>query len=222
MWAAEKWRPYLEGRSFEVVTDHAALTWVFQHPKPTSCLTRWTIRLQVVQFTVKYRKGQCNLVPDVLSRAQENITPSDMLAVVPTTKSKALPANIPVDLIQIATAQQKDIEIQALIGKASSQMGHDPSRVHYALENGILFRSVPDGQKGQKLQVVIPLSHFKEFLEYAHDNPLSGHLGRLKTLLRLLEIAYLPTLRADVWKYCKECQTCQKYKPSFTISTKLI
>ncbi|GAA6083808.1 uncharacterized protein ftr06 isoform X1 [Tachysurus ichikawai] len=133
LWAVEKWRPYLEGRPFEVITDHAALTWVFNHPKPSSRLTRWAIRLQEFKFTVKYRKGQCNVVPDTLC--------------------------------------------------------------------------VPDGQKGQKFQLVVPEVLRKEFLKYAHDNPLSGHFGRLKTLLRLLDMVYWPSLRSDVWKHCKECQT---------------
>lgn len=216
VWAVEKWRPYLEGHSFEVVTDHAALTWVFQHPKPSSRLTRWTIRLQGFHFTVKYRKGQCNVVPDVLSRTQDNLTSPDIIAVVKATKITALSTDIPVDLTQIGTSQQTDAELQELISKAQSQTVQDTSRVHYVLQNGFLFRSVPDGQKGQKLQLVIPTRHREEFLRYAHDHPLSGHLGRLKTLLRLLEVVYWPSLRADVWRHCKECPTCQKYKPSFS------
>lgn len=31
-----------------------------------------------------------------------------------------------------------------------------------------------------------------------------------------MEVAYWPSLRKDLWKYCKECQTCQKYKPTLS------
>ncbi len=214
VWAVEKWRQYLEGRKFEVITDHTALTWAFQHPKPSSRLIRWTIRLQGFHFTVRYRKGQCNVVPDVLSRGFDSTT--DTLFISTSTESTSLPCNLPVDLSQIAMEQNNDPEIQELAIKVREQSTEDVMRVHYVMENGCLFRSVPDGKKGQKVQLVIPNAFRQTFLQYAHDNPLSGHLGKMKTLLRLLESVYWPSIRNDVWKYCKECQTCQKYKASTT------
>ncbi|KAF7642354.1 hypothetical protein LDENG_00259510 [Lucifuga dentata] len=38
VWALEKWRYYLEGRHFTVVTDHSSLVWVFKTLKPNTWL----------------------------------------------------------------------------------------------------------------------------------------------------------------------------------------
>lgn len=214
VWAIEKWRPYLEGRPFEVITDHAALTWVFNHPKPSSRLIRWGIRLQEFEFTVKYRKGQCNIVPDTLSRSFTESSSLNLLTPLNPKDSSTTFAAFPIEWSDIAKAQQDDAETQKLIAEIQSTPSPDPKRIHYVMKNGFLFRSISQGHKGEKLQLVIPSSLRADFLNYAHDNPLSGHLGRLKTLLRLVDICYWPMIRADVWKHCKECQVCQKYKPS--------
>lgn len=76
--------------------------------------------------------------------------------------------------------------------------------------------SVQSQQQGQKFQLAIPMCFREELLKFAYDSPLSGHFGRLKTLLWLLEVAFWPSVRKDVWKYCRDCQVWQQCKPSIT------
>ncbi len=72
-----------------------------------------------------------------------------MIAMVKTTKDSDVPANLPVDWSDVVTtAQQNDPEVQEMCQKANLQTSPDPSRAHYVIQNGFLFRSVPDGQKG--------------------------------------------------------------------------
>jgi len=58
---------------------------------------------------------------------------------------------MPADLTQIAIPQSNDQVVQELICKTQNQTTSDNSLVHYIVQNGFFFRSVPDGQKGQKL-----------------------------------------------------------------------
>uniref|UniRef100_A0A8C1GVQ7 Reverse transcriptase domain-containing protein n=1 Tax=Cyprinus carpio TaxID=7962 RepID=A0A8C1GVQ7_CYPCA len=79
VWALEKWRYYLEGKFFTVVTDHSSLMWVFKTQKPNTCLIRWALLLQEFNFTVEYRKRKYNTVPDALSRAPVDINEPGLL-----------------------------------------------------------------------------------------------------------------------------------------------
>lgn len=69
IWAVERFRPYVEGTKFKVITDHYSLLWLNNLKDPQGRLARWALRLQPYDFELIHRKGKENVVPDLLSRA---------------------------------------------------------------------------------------------------------------------------------------------------------
>ena len=206
VWAVEKWRHYLDGETFQVFTDHSTLTWAFNCPKTSSRLTRWTLRLQPYSFKVNYKKGCCNVVPDALCRAPP-LSEGNVCVAVAKSYWSALPSS----LQDIESAQKSDILCKEL-GLAIEQP--TPGRIHYEYQQGVLYRGVASKYGGFNYQMVTPAVLVPEFLAYFHDSPLGGHLGRMKTLLKILEVSWWPTVRKDVWSHVRACTICQQYKPS--------
>jgi len=152
------------------------------------------------------------VVPDALSRG---IPVQEVVGHIALCQPTKPDPNLPVSWDEIGRAQKLDSSLQTL-WESAKQTNTDPSRVAYIVENDYLFRRVPDKQLGYTNQLVIPASLREAFLQFAHANPLSGHLGRMKTLRRLLDNVYWPEIRKDVWSFCKVCKTCQTYKPRIT------
>ncbi|XP_055522915.1 uncharacterized protein LOC129717095 [Wyeomyia smithii] len=70
--AIEKFRPYIEGTHFVVITDASALTHIMKGKWRTSSrLSRWSIELQGYDLEIRHRRGRDNIIPDALSRAVE-------------------------------------------------------------------------------------------------------------------------------------------------------
>ena len=67
--AIEHFHVYLQGVSFTVISDHAALQWLFNFSKPTGRLYRWSVKLSSYSFKVIHRKGVNHKHADALSRA---------------------------------------------------------------------------------------------------------------------------------------------------------
>ncbi|KAH8241672.1 hypothetical protein KR032_006895, partial [Drosophila birchii] len=66
-----RFRAYVEGQEFTVITDHASLKWLMSQTDLNSRLARWALKLQGFNFKIEHRSGRLNVVPDALSRVNE-------------------------------------------------------------------------------------------------------------------------------------------------------
>ena len=83
-WGLEQFRSYILGRRVKVVTDHANLKWLTTMAPQQAKVARWCMSMAEFDFFIEHRKGERNVVPDVLSRhpVKENI-PEDNVVIPP-------------------------------------------------------------------------------------------------------------------------------------------
>jgi hypothetical protein len=72
VWAVKLFRPYLQGRPFTIVTDHAALKWLMSTQDFTGKLARWSLKLQEYEFEIEHRPGKTHGNVDGLTRADSD------------------------------------------------------------------------------------------------------------------------------------------------------
>lgn len=70
VWATKKFRPYLYGRKFKIVTDHMPLKWLMSLKEPNSRLVRWRLKLEEFDYEIEYKRGKKNTNADALSRIE--------------------------------------------------------------------------------------------------------------------------------------------------------
>lgn len=203
VWAVAKFRPYLFGRSFCVVTDHHALCWLSSLKDPTGRLARWALRLQEYTFSITYKSGRLHKDADCLSRNpvdQPDDTDADSDISILSLSG----------FLHIGDEQRQDPVLRTLMERLSSSP-NDPSLRMFTLRDGTLYRrSVrPDGPE---LLLVVPKHLRLAVLQQLHDAPTAGHLGITRTYDRLRRRFFWPGIYRSVRRYVTSCDLCQRRK----------
>lgn len=195
LWAVifgiEKFRGYVMGTEFTVVTDHASLKWLSNLSSPSGRLARWLMRISQFKFEVVHRKGALNVVADALSRS--------------------IPETSVLDL----TTLKPDKWYLGMIQKVEKCPEDYPS---FQVKNNILYKHIFSNHQvisnTTDWKIVIPVPNRIEILQKYHDDVTAGHFGMSKTLHRILELYYWPNIRKDVCKYVRKCAVCASSKSS--------
>lgn len=192
LWAIEKFRGYLEGYKFNVITDHASLTWLDNLKDPCGRLGRWAVRLQQFDYKIIHRKGKENEGPDALSRSP-------------------LPRNEEEESVDLITVEQpsEDQWYNSLKSKVENDPELYPS---WKIEGEQLFKLVSMGLGPSQWNRVVPKELRTNVLRECHNSPLSGHLGVHKTYDRIREVYYWPQMKRDVQTHIATCEECIMYK----------
>lgn len=199
IWAVRKFRPYLEGYHFTVITDHASLKWLNNLKNPTGRLARWALELQSYQYDIVYRKGSAHSVPDFLSRLPAEEAPPEE---------------------EIFLINNFTVIKDTWYKSKAEQIRRRPNDLpDWKLEGTHLYRHImPDESRiptdySLSWKLVVPKDYINQILQENHDRPDAGHLGQEKTLHRISRLYYWPGMHADIGKYIQRCQVCQKIKP---------
>lgn len=193
--AIEKFRPYIEGIRFTVITDHASLLWLQNLKNPAGRLGRWALRLQPYDFEIRHRKGKFMVVADALSRAVS------VEAIDATSFTKS--------------TDQWYADLKRRVEEAPQRY------VQFRVENDILYKACARNsrQANSNWRVVVPQNFRREVLQDCHDSPLSAHGGFFKTIDRVRRLYYWPKMENEIRLYVKSCEICKASKQAIGCQT---
>lgn len=201
----KKFRGYVEGMKFTIVTDHASLKWLMAQKDLSGRLARWSLSLQAYDFSIEHRKGSANVVPDALSRVfVDELQQLDDLAP-------------PFDFSHDA---YDDLSYAAHRTRILNEADRLPDL--QVRDRQIFIRT--QFRKGGPLtntagwKLWIPPGLTAITIAHAHNPPLASHPGVGKTLEKLRRSYFWPRMGPQVAEFINHCQTCKETKaPNVTL-----
>lgn len=184
IYALKRFRIYLYGIKFKIVTDCNALKLTLEKRHVNPKIERWAMELLAYDYETEHRLGVRMKHVDAFSRIQS----------VLVVEANSLETNL-------ALSQGKDSAIKELQSKLQSSEDK-----LYEMRGGIVYRKVKD-----KLRFYVPAEMENQIMHKYHDE--FGHIGVEKTCNLISQNYFIPQLNQKVKVYISNCLTCIAYSP---------
>ena len=221
-YAVRKFYYYLEGRKFQIITDHKPLMYIMAQDQDKAPALRCRQLSYIAQFNTEiiYRAGKENQVADALSRIESFRIPSmfdwndgwnkyeeDVIRVRANVNAFRLPTLF--DAKHLAREQDADVELNFILR----------DREHPLKLRQLRFND--DDQtpfycdiQEHTIRPYIPESMREQIFDIFHNN---AHPSG-KVTDRLIRQQYVwPDMSREIHRWCKECLECQISSPYLTI-----
>ena len=139
--------------------------------------------MQAYDFEIEYVKGKNNIVADALSRRTTSLS---LMSI--STDWRAL---------LLVEYSKNKFACELLDGQVQDD--------RYRIINDIIYYK-------SRIYLVPESALRKKIIQAAHDSPLSGHQGFLKTYRQIQERFSWKGLKGEVMQHVRECNICQQNK----------
>ncbi|GKB40240.1 putative mitochondrial protein [Tanacetum coccineum] len=173
--ALEKWKGYLLDMHFKIRTNHFSLKYLLNQKLTTPVQLKWLPKLLGYDYEISYKKGNENVVANVLSKVNQS---DELLQLAVSSMTSDV-------WDKVKDSWKNDIDAQNLI---QSLVDHNYKGNKYSWNDGFLKR------KG-KVVVGGDMALRKELIKYFHDEVVGGHSGVYVTTKKLMAYPWThPTL----------------------------
>lgn len=195
IYALKRFRIYLEGQRFTIVTDCEAFTQTLARKVLNPRIGRWVIELENYDYIVQHRSGSKMMHVDALSRS-------------------------PVEC-NVNSVQENEIELQLFATQSRDQKIRDiKTRLEtenvdpYQLNNSVLYRLNSSGNPC----FCVPAEMEQNIIRHLHEK--IGHQGIDKCCETIKKHYWFPSIRSKVEVFIKNCIKCIMYSPKNTQNEK--
>ncbi|UYV69862.1 K02A2.6-like [Cordylochernes scorpioides] len=224
IFGCEKFRQYLLGREFVLITDNRPLMHIFSPQKPipicaASRIKRWSLKLSAFKYTVEFRKTDDNGNADALSRLPLVSKTTESLDEDQVLLLRKM-SEVPFSFQDVAVETRRDKLLSIVlrnvrennwqIPKVSQE---NPLYSYYKIKDEL---SCEFGCLQWRERVVIPQKLRSLILNDLHEM----HLGMVKMKMIARRYFWWPGIDKNIEELARDCRICQESAsmPPSTIS----